>query len=341
MRKFAGKCLALLLALLMPLTSMPISLAESYTSEPFDYQAEEFDAAAAKLAAIDAAVEENAAEGAYVQVYSARVQGDPVPIATGEEFNYEIGFMLNAAPRYIDATGEPQPAYTQYEDVEITFTVPVGIVVLDAGVEYRNPATYTISLGDLSIPAGGLSRSETVRARIDKNGDVEDGTVFAPLGNVTITAKVSVEGVTSGEQVTTETRTFTYTLPDARNQSAVTSAASGDWMVTKDQPEISVGTDEVTITWVITAGKVVNKAITSNTSDYNAYGALRFESFTLTDTLPTITGKDGNTYLPKSSSLSATGMEQPVNGGEDETKLSTNYYATTALTAGGVDTTIP
>ena len=40
MRKFAGKCLALLLALLMPLTSMPVSLAESYTSEPFNVNVE-------------------------------------------------------------------------------------------------------------------------------------------------------------------------------------------------------------------------------------------------------------------------------------------------------------
>ncbi len=346
MRKFAGKCLALLLALLMPLTSMPISLAESYTSEPFDYQAEEFDAAAAKLKAIDAAVAANVATGTepgfYVQVYSARVQGDPVPIATGKEFNYEIGFMLNPAPVYIDATGEPQPAYTQYEDVEITFTVPEGIVVLDAGGEYRNPDTYTISsLGDFSIPGGGLSRSVTVRARIDNNGTVANGTGFAPLGNVTITANVFVEGVTSGEQVTTEKRTFTYTLPDA-SQSAVTSAASGDWMVTKKQTEISEGTDEdeVTITWVITAGKAVDGAITGNTSDYNAYGALQFESFTLTDTLPTIMGKDGKQYAPKSSSIKAPGMTT-VEGGAGETELTTHYYATTDLTAGGVDTTIP
>ena len=347
MRKFAGKCLALLLALLMPLTSMPVSLAESFTSDPWGYQAQpntnSFDAAAAKLKAIEDAVAANAAtetKGAYVQVYSARVQGDPVPIATGKEFNYEIGFMLNRAPVYIDATGEPQPAYTQYEDVEITFTVPEGIVVLDAGREYRNPETYTISLGDLSIPAGGLSQSVTVRARIDNNGDVKDGTVFDPLGNVTITANVSVEGVTSGEQVTTATRTFTYTLPEDGNQSAVTSDASGDWMVTKEQTEISEGTDEVTITWEITAGKAVNEAITSNISDYNAYGALKFESFTLTDTLPIITGKDGKQYAPKSSSIKAPGMTT-VEGGEGETKLSTDYYATTDLTAGGVNTTIP
>ena len=357
MRKFAGTCLALLLALLMPLTSMPISLAESFTSDPWGYQAQpntnSFDAAAAKLEAIEDALKENAVEGAYVQVYIARVQRNPessttgVAIPTGEEFNYEIGFMLSPAPRYTDATGEPQPAYTQYEDVEITFTVPEGIVVLDANGEHRYPDPYTISLGDLSISAGALSRSVTVRARIDNNGTVANGTGFAPLKNVTITAGVSVEGVsvegvTVDEQVTTVTRTFTYTLPDARNQSAVTSAASGDWMVTKEQTEISEGTDEVTITWVITAGKVVNKAITSSTSDYNAWGALKFESgsFTLSDTLPTITGKDGNTYLPKSSSLSATGMEK-VTGGAGETTLSTHYYATTALTAGGVNTTIP
>lgn len=210
-------------------------------------------------------------------------------------------------PVYIDATGEPQPAYTQYEDVEITFTVPEGIVVLDAGrgiPQSRNIYHFA------GRPFGSGGRPEPIgdgaRAAIDNNGDVKDGTVFAPLGNVTITANVSVEGVTSGEQVTTATRTFTYTLPEDGNKSAVTSAASGDWTVTKEETEISEGTDGVTITWVITAGKAVNGAITGNTTDYNAYGALRFESFTLTDTLPTITGKDGKTYLPKSSLLSAT-----------------------------------
>ena len=67
MRKFAGKCLALLLALLMPLTSMPVSLAESYTSEPFNVNVE----TPSREEVIAAAVADNVSSGAYVELYSA------------------------------------------------------------------------------------------------------------------------------------------------------------------------------------------------------------------------------------------------------------------------------
>ena len=62
MRKFAGKCLALLLALLMPLTSMPVSLAESYTSEPFNVNVE----TPSREEVIAKAVADNVSSGAYV-----------------------------------------------------------------------------------------------------------------------------------------------------------------------------------------------------------------------------------------------------------------------------------
>lgn len=105
------------------------------------------------------------------------------------------------------------------------------------------------------------------------------------------------------------------------------------WDIVKTQAnDPVVNGDEVTLTWTIEIGKVVDTGISGSTSDYNTTGVLNFANFTLTDTLPTITGKDGQTYLPKRSTLSADGM-QTVNGGEGVTTLSTNYHATTDLTA--------
>ena len=84
MRKFAGKCVALFLALLMLLTSMPLtSLAESMTSAPFGIDAlvDGGDAsdgandaaadAAAAIKAVEDAIEDNENSGKYLVVFSA------------------------------------------------------------------------------------------------------------------------------------------------------------------------------------------------------------------------------------------------------------------------------
>ena len=341
MRKIAEKWLALLMAMLMLLSSMPLTaLAEQVYSEGLTITAKEApedtdtgaadvgsaDVAAALKAAQDAAAQ-NATSGGYVELYSARVQ-TPQPIETGAEFTYEIGYALYPAPNYTDSTGTPQAAFSQYEDVTITIKVPAGIVLLDVnGTEYRD--TYTISLGDKPI-AGGASQTVTVNARMDGNGTVEDGTTFAKLG-VDIAANVTVGG---------QTVEFKYALPDASNNSTVTNKATGEWKVEKTEGTPAVSGDEVTLTWTIKIGKVADKDFTGNESAYNTTGALNFENFSLTDTLPIITGKDGEKYAPLRSSITAAGMTA-VEGGAGQTELTTDYHATTDLTAGGVDSETP
>lgn len=157
MRKFAGKCLALLLALLMPLTSMPVSLAESYTSEPFNVNVE----TPSREEVIAAAVTDNTTSGAYVELYSAVAESTTVP--TGAEFTYSVGYVLNAAPTYRNDQGDMVPAYSQYENVTITITVPNGIVLLDYTPTSEN--TYTISLGNRSV-TGGAGQTLSLRARM-------------------------------------------------------------------------------------------------------------------------------------------------------------------------------
>lgn len=124
MRKIAEKWLALLMAMLMLLSSMPLTaLAEQVYSEGLTITAkeapEETDAAdagsadiAAALKAAQDAAAQNAASGGYVELYSARVQ-TPQPIETGAEFTYEIGYALYPAPNYTDSTGTPRSRSTR------------------------------------------------------------------------------------------------------------------------------------------------------------------------------------------------------------------------------------
>ena len=317
MRKFAGKCLALLLALLMPLTSMPVSLAESYTSEPFNVNVE----TPSREDVIAAAVADNVSSGAYVELYSAVAES--ATVSTGAEFTYSVGYALNAAPTYRNDQGDMVPAYSQYEGVAITVTVPDGIMLLDYTPTSEN--TYEISLGNQPI-TGGAGQTLSLRARMTGNGTVPNDTPYGKLG-------VEIEAGVAGSQTP-----FSYALPDARNKSAVTSEAKGEWKIEKTRVGTpSVNGEEVTLTWQIKIGKVAGEAISSVNSVYQTEGALNFVdgSFSLTDTLPTITGKDGVEYKPLRSTLSADGMTA-VKGSAGQTELTTQYYDTIALSAGGV-----
>ena len=71
------------------------------------------------------------------------------------------------------------PAYSQYENVTITITVPNGIVLLDYTPTSEN--TYTISLGNRSV-TGGAGQTLSLRARMTGNGTVANGTPYGKLG---------------------------------------------------------------------------------------------------------------------------------------------------------------
>ena len=159
MRKFAGKCVALFLALLMLLTSMPLTaLAEAISSESsgvihFDVdqpsaaagtEGENADNSAGAGSALQVAQEaakDNPTSGAYVELFRASLQGSN-QIKTGDEFNYEIGYQFNAPPTYKDASGEAQGRLSSKcnsleEDIERrapveTFAGPVVDQIKDA-----------------------------------------------------------------------------------------------------------------------------------------------------------------------------------------------------------------
>lgn len=351
MRKFAGKCVALFLALLMLLTSMPLTaLAEAISSESsgvihFDVdqpsaagtEGENADNSAGAGSALQVAQEaakDNPTSGAYVELFRASLQGSN-PIKTGDEFNYEIGYQFNAPPTYKDASGEAQPAYSRLTDIQITVTVPDGIEILDAKATHVSGNTYTVDIADAQVGSNPSSGTITLSARIKDNGKVANGTPFAPL-DASISATATVDG-TDVE--------FTHELSDAAAaNSAVTSAASAVWKIAKTlngQPVLNADGQTVTITWTIKIGKNDDTNFSGNDSGvYNVEGALNFASFSLTDTLPTIEGKDGNFYKPISSTLTMGGTTL-AEGDEGETSLTTTEYAETTLTAGGVNTQTP
>ena len=352
MRKFAGKCVALFLALLMLLTSMPLTaLAEAISSESsgvihFDVdqpstaagtEGENADNSAGAGSALQVAQEaakDNPTSGKYVELFRASLL-DSNPIKTGAEFNYEIGYQFNAPPTYNDASGEAQPAYSRLTDIRITVTVPDGIEILDAEATPVGENTYTVAIADAQVGSNPSSGTITLSARIEDNGNVPDNTNFAPL-DASISATATVDGTNV---------VFKHELSDAAAaNSAVTSDASAKWQIAKTlngQPVPSADGQTVTITWTIKIGKNDDTNFSGNDSGvYNVEGALNFESFSLTDTLPTIEGKDGNFYTPISSTLTM-GDTTLDEGGEGDTSLTTTEYAKTTLTAGGVDIQTP
>lgn len=236
MRRFAGKCVALFMALLMLLTSMPLtSLAESMTSAPFGIDAlvDGGDAsdgandaaadAAAAIKAVEDAIEDNENSGKYLVVFSATAPSSPV--STGATFSYSIGYNISPAVKYILSNGYEAQAYDTLEDVRLRVTAPDGIELLD---EYsRKGNTYIYSLGDIRVGTAGSELSKAIRGRMTGNGQVPDGRVFDKL-DITIEADVTIAG-------TTQKRTFTYDLtPDkSGNNSNVTSQADNDWVITK------------------------------------------------------------------------------------------------------------
>lgn len=353
MRKFAGKCVALFLALLMLLTSMPLTaLAEAISSESsgvihFDVdqpsaaagtEGENADNSAGAGSALQVAQEaakDNPTSGAYVELFRASLLGSTNPIKTGAEFNYEIGYQFNTPPTYKDASGEPQPAYSRLTGIQITVTVPEGIEILDEKATHVGENTYTVAIADALVGSNSSSGTITLSARIKGNGNVANGTNFDPLE-----ASISATATVDGTKVV-----FRHELSDAAAaNSAVTSAASAVWKIAKtlnDQPVPSADGQTVTITWTIKIGKNDDTNFSGSVDGvYNVEGALNFESFSLTDTLPTIEGKDGNFYTPISSTLTMGGTTLD-EGGEGDTSLTTTEYAETTLTAGGVKTQTP
>ena len=327
MRRFAGRFAALVLALLMLLSSMPLTaLAEQVVpSNSYDIDvdttgvepAPATSKTAAELAqeAVNQAVLDNSTSGRYLNVFRATPPEENPK--TGEWFNYTIGVQYASAAKYQDPeTGATNDAYDYYKNIKITVTAP----------EHIQLAETVYTLDDIHANEGG-SRILTVRARMTNNGVAKAGFDYGAL-KVEIEAKITPN---IGENPETKTIEYTFADNNPDNDSGnVTNTATADWQVEKtmaetDAFEESTTDDTVTVTWTITVSR------TDKT--YDTTGTLNFaeNGFTLTDTLP-----KANDKYPTDVTVTSGGEEITIAKVRDADNnligFTTTYYATTDLT---------
>ena len=341
MRKYAGKCVALLMALLMLLTSMPLTaLADSITSDAWSYTADpqpaEGGAAnatglpATAAAAVEAAQQLNATNGQYVGIDKASISS--ATIETGASVTYTIPYRVTAAPQYDPGTGQSLNAFEAYTNVRLTVTADENIVFKENGEN-----AITVDLDDFSATAPAM-KTLSLTAHLKGNGTLPNGTQIGAL-EVTITADVTVDG---------ETHELSYTL-NKNNNTAATSKADNPWKVDKGAPSFARNGENVTVTWTVKAGKEDDANLTGNDSAYNVYGVLNFTGFTLTDELPKVNDKyptsatikreggDSGSYDPSTGKLTiseyATTTVDETHGGSFETPYLSTYTVTATYPA--------
>ena len=336
MRRIVEKWLALLMALLMLFSSMPLtSLAEITFSDDVTINASSpvTDAELlqrAQQAAKDA-VEENPTSGAYINIGDAA--SDPKTVATGADITYTVSYNLRTAPNYMGSSDQTVPAFSEYTDIKVEVTVPEGIALsASAGYTEQSGNTYTFrplsSTGNAAPANGSQFGVFEFLAYMEDNGSLPNGTQFDDLV-VTISATAYV-----GETP----YTFTYTLKKGAedNRSETTSSAVSAWAVDKSLKSVqTLANGNVEILWTIHAGKAgSDKEPVSDANSYNTVGALGFadNGFTLSDTLETIKG-----FAPIEAELYlGDGTEGDPLGTytEGNLTLSTTTYNTVPLTAG-------
>ena len=233
MRKIAEKWLALLMAMLMLLSSMPLTaLAEEQVySEGLTITAKEapeeggetpdatgeVDEDALALKAVEDALATNPDTGAQLAIIGMKPESMDVP--TGKTFTYNIEVKFGPAVTFTNPqTNQVKDAYSQFKDVKVTFTAPDNIVFADG----KDTLTYTIGTRGL-----GGNMSFPISANMTDNGLAQNGETYGEL-SATITGTVVLPDGTERE--------FTYTMgaDHEYNDSAVTNSASTKWTVAKN-----------------------------------------------------------------------------------------------------------
>ena len=330
MRKIAEKWLALLMAMLMLLSSMPLTaLAEEVYSEGLTITAKEapeeggetpdasggVDEDLLALEAVNAALANNPTTGAQLAIIGMKPASTRV--LTGDTFTYNIEVKFGPAVTFTNPqTNQVKDAYSEFKDVEVTFTAPENIVFADG----KDTLTYTIGTRGL-----GGNMSFPISAKMTDNGLAEDGKTYGEL-SATITGTVVLPDGTE--------RKFTYTMgvDHEYNDSAVTNSASTKWTVDKvdvTDADITVDDETVSIEWTVKVGKSTDENLNGAGAAYKNNGTLNFEenSYALTDALPTING-----YTPTGWTATASGTNETWSGTGENVII--DYIDTTTLDNG-------
>lgn len=331
MRKIAEKWLALLMAMLMLLSSMPLTaLAEQVYSEGLTITAKEapeeggetpdasggVDEDLLALEAVETALANNQTTGAQLAIIGMKPERMDVP--TGDTFTYNIEVKFGPAVTFTNPqTNQVKDAYSEFKDVKVTFTAPANIVFADG----KDTLTYTIGARGL-----GGNMSFPISAKMTDNGLAQNGKTYGEL-SATITGTVVLPDGTEKE--------FTYTMgaDHEYNDSAVTNSASTKWTVDKADAtaaDITVDGETVSIEWTVKVGKSTDENLNGDVNGagaaYKNNGTLNFEgnSYELTDILPTINGQ-----APTGWNATASGTNETWSG--TGANVSINYIDTTTL----------
>ena len=326
MRKIAEKWLALLMAMLMLLSSMPLTaLAEDIAySGGLTINAsprEEGDAADAAdpadlaAAAVDAAVNGNQESGDYLVL--ATLKPPAGPVSTGATFQYTFTVNFGPAPTYVDPVNNNNVStYSQYENVKVTFKAPNHIAFADGSKE----DTYTFD-SPIDVSDGGTSRTQQISARMTNNGQAWNGFDYGALTAIVEADVTLADGTVKHFQYEMSATEYGNTTGE------VTNTASTAWTVQKSAPTVTDNGEEagtVTIQWEIKVGSPSDEGLKGANTWYNRIGTLNLDSFTLSDTLPTVEGVG-----PRSWKL-IVGNNQVASG--NGSAVSTDYINKTDLT---------
>ena len=344
MRRFAGRFAALVLALLMLLSSMPLTALaeqqqEKIESVPFSFSAKDGEAQPQNSTGLPAdrvqAIEDAMENGGYVSLSSAKVSANQV--SSGSGFRYDITLIYNAACQYYDEENNTTAAaFSTYENVKLKITPPAGVELLDYDSKDGDAYIY-----NLRTKQPGTNETRPINARHTANGTTNNGEA---IGKLAIEIEASVNDYTGTEKFTDSLGT---TDTETANTTNTTISASADWTVAKNFMNVTPnpnGADTVTATWKIYVGKEgdTEGEPSDNNNLYNTTGVRNLTAFALTDTLPTITSSD-DTISAAPSNITVKKGDVSVEYTQNGNKITINgvdHLDTTDLSKGD-GTTIP
>lgn len=105
-------------------------------------------------------------------------------IKAGTKFNYELTYTMKSAPLYEYSAGGKLALFDKYENAEIEFRVPAGIVIEEQEritliAEENDEKVYGIRVGDNGVIKPGATDTIVMNAYIDGNGKRAVGENFA------------------------------------------------------------------------------------------------------------------------------------------------------------------
>lgn len=276
---------------------------------------------------------------------SVTVEASKTEVKTGEPFYYTVTYNVKSIPGYNYSDSSVLPLFDAYENTRIEVRLPKGVTLLKS---LANPVpdedalkdgVYVYEVGKLS---SARRDSFQITVRMDGNGQVPNGTSY-PTADETVGARILADVAVKNETgVGESSRDYKMDFAALGSDSTpafpvVKNVADDVWMLEKTLIEPSNGKkftiekgqngqeDQIVLNYKIAVGLSTNGTDTGKPGGDNAYyqkyGRLNFDSYQLTDHLPTFE-RQGVTYKPLSSEIRFAGEKETLAvGKKDQTEL--------------------